>query len=859
MLLRRVTLLQALLALTIALVCVAAPVRAQEGLLWGKVAGREDADLPPEWTCRPDAQGDAWACEGDEQERLADFDVEELGERPEAPVTSDDLATAFFVPKASLGEEEAAQLPGFCEGRYVEPEYPFPVGTDNNIYPVVTEADQIEYELGRTVTLSGDVRFAQGNRSLLADRAAVDNNTRRAILSGGVRLQEPGVLLQGERAEVDLNTDEAELDNAQFLILANNFRGRSDQLQQNADGDLTMVGNQFTRCEPGNNNWVLSARSLTVERGEVFGTARGAVLRVKKVPVFYTPYIKFPVTGDRVSGFLFPNVGYSDEDGLDVTLPYYLNLAPNYDATIVPHYVSDRGAGLEAEFRHLSTWQGAVLTGGFLAEDDLFDGTFAKDDFEELFPGETFEPADRWLVALDQQGQIGPIRTIVDYAAVSDRDYFRDLGTDLAVSSQIELERRGELRSRYGPFAFRLWAQRFQRLDEITADPYERVPELSIGYNQRLGPLAVSVDLIGASFDRDTEGLNGINAVTGERYHVEPKVRLPFAWPFGFFTASAGYSYTKYELEQDLNARGFQLVDDTPDRGVGFGSLDGGLFFDRDLTIRGTPVVQTLEPRVFYLYREFEDQSALPRFDVSELTFSYNQLFRETRFSGLDRRSDANQVSAGVTTRFINAASGREYFRASIGQIRYFEDRRVTLSGQPGVDERQGTSAFASELETTLGGPWRLRGGVIWDPNDNQVDESSMHLQFRRDNRRILNVGYRHRVRDNIRQTDLSLYWPLTKHFSIMGRWNYDLASERTIEGFGGIEYNDCCWQVRLMARRFLDSPTGRDFADVEADDGIFLQFVFKGLAGFGTKVESVLSRGIRGYRTEAQAGYENW
>ncbi len=829
-----------------------------DNLRWGTVGGREAAERSPEWVCHPDESGSDWACEGDSRHYVRDFDPESIGKNPGAPQPTEDLAEAFFVPREALDESVRAGTPEFCAGVYQEPDYPFPPDTDNLLYPVVTEADQIEYELGRTVTLRGDVRFAQGNRSVTAAQAEVDNQTRKAQLAGGVRLQEPGLLLQGERAEVDLNTDEAALENAQFLILANQFRGRSESIEQNADGDLNMAGNEFTRCEPGNNNWRLNAESLTVEKGEVFGTARNAVLRVRDVPVFYTPYIKFPVTSDRQSGFLFPNFAYSGEDGLDIAIPYYLNLAPNYDATVVPRYISDRGVGMEGEFRHLAEWQEAVFSGGYLAEDDLFDGTYAKDDFQELFPGEPFKPADRWLVALDQQGRIGPVRTIVDYADVSDRDYFRDLGTDLALSSQIELEQRAELRYRLGNLSARLWGQSFQRLDEVSVDPYRRLPELALSYLHNAGPALLSLDLIGASFDRDTDGLRGTAAVTGERFHAEPKVRLPFSWPFGFFTASGGYSYTRYDLEKDP-AAGAALADSSPDRSLAFGSLDGGLFFDRDLNVRGKELVQTLEPRLFYLYRTFEDQSDLPRFDASELTFSYNQLFRETRFAGLDRRSDANQLSAGVTSRFVDALSGREYFSASIGQIFYFDDRRVTLSGSPDDDDRHGTSALASQLVTTLGGYWSLRSGVIWDPNDNEVDESWAQIRFRRDNQHIFNVGYRHREQNDIRQSDLSLYWPISRHWSIMGRWNYDFESNRTIEGFGGIEYNDCCWQVRLMARRFLDSPTGRDFADVEADEGIFLQFVFKGLAGFGGKVESVLSRGIRGYRTEAQAGYENW
>ncbi|MCZ6852798.1 MAG: LPS assembly protein LptD, partial [Gammaproteobacteria bacterium] len=260
----------------------------------------------------------------------------------------------------------------------------------------------------------------------------------------------------------------------------------------------------------------------------------------------------------------------------------------------------------------------------------------------------------------------------------------------------------------------------------------------------------------------------------------------------------------------------------------------------------------TLEPRAYYLYQEYVDQQQLPRFDASRLTFGYNQLFRENRFSGLDRIGDANQLTVGITTRFLNAGTGLEYLRASIGEIIYFEDRRVTLSGTPGADELQTTSALAGELTTTLNGRWRVTGALVWDPHDNEVDEGAVNLQYRLDNRRILNVGYRNRLESDIEQTDFSVYWPVSREFSFIGRWNYDLVSGRTVEGFAGIEYNNCCWQVRLMARRFIDSRSGRNIATLEADEGVFVQIVFKGLTGIGSKIESFLERGIRGYTAEA-------
>ena len=583
------------------------------------------------------------------------------------------------------------------------------------------------------------------------------------------------------------------------------------------------------------------------------------MLRVKSVPVFYTPYLKFPISDERVSGFLFPNLSYSDEDGVDLSIPYYFNLSPNYDATVVPRYLSRRGAGGEAEVRHMSSWQNTIVGGAYLPKDDLYNGRLDRDDFEDLGGVPVlgpFDPADRWLAAVDHDGQIGPLRTLVDFTSVSDRDYFRDLGSDLSVSSRIELQRKAQVQYNNGGLFMRLWAQSFQRLDERTVDDYERLPEFEMLYNRAVGKLEFSLGAKWAEFDRDTSGLNGLRALTGTRTHLEPRVRLPLRWPFGFVTVAGGYRHTTYDLEQDPNAGGLQLLDDQPERNIGLGSVDGGLYFERDLHWFEQPLVQTLEPRLYYLWQEYDEQSALPVFDASRLTFGYTQLFRGNRFSGLDRIGDANQLSTGITTRFLSASTGAEYFRFSLGEIFYFEDRRVTLSGGVTAQEQQSSSAIASEMAARLAKHWRLTGTIVWDPHDNEVDEGGAGIQYRLDNRHIINLGFRHRREQDIEQSDFSLYWPVSDRISIMGRWNYDLVSGRTIEGFGGIEYSDCCLQVRLLARRFLDAPTFQSLQDVQADEGIFLQIVFKGLAGFGTKVESVLERGIRGYRSPQANSY---
>jgi LPS-assembly protein len=767
------------------------------------------------------------------------------------------LARRYWVPRRELSDEVRAATPEYCEGAYVLPDFPHPVDSRPEEFPIVGGADRVSYWLDGRVELRGGVMLSQGNRMLIAREGSMDQTSGRGTMIGAVELREPGLVLQGERAEIDLESHAASLEGVEFLLPDRGIRGEASRIRQDADGNVVMRRGFFTRCEPGNRNWRISASSVRVEKDDVFGTARNAVVRVQGVPVFYTPYIRFPVRDDRQSGFLFPNVVYSEDSGLDVGVPYYLNLAPNYDATLMPRYIENRGSGLEGEFRYLNAWQSATLQAAYLHKDDLFDGTLPRDDFERLkaeglVTGE-FEPDDRWLVAVEHEGELGRVRTRIDYTAVSDRDYFRDLGNEFGLASRIELERRGEIEYAAGGLLMRLWAQRFDRLDEGTIDPYQRLPQVDLRYASGLvGPFEWSLDMHWASFDRENAELVGINRAVGERTHVEPRIRLPLYQPWGFLTFTGGYRHTRYALRSLPDE-----FDRRPDRGIGLASAHGGLFFERPIRAYGMSVLQTLEPQVYYLYQQYEDQSGLPSFDASQLTFSYSQLFRDNRFSGVDRIGDANQLSVGLTSRIVDARSGREYLRASLGQIIYFRDREVTLSGAPTAADRDRTSAVAGELAGRLTRTWRVTGTLIWDPNESQVDEGAIAFNYRRDNRHIANVGFRKRLQDDVEQVDLSAYWPLGRHYGFIGRWNYDLVNNRTIEAFGGLEYNDCCWQIRLVGRRYLNIPTGanrltgQELELVRPDDGFFLQIVFKGMAGFGNRMEALLTRGIRGYQTE--------
>ena len=760
------------------------------------------------------------------------------------------LAADFWVDRAQLTAAERRAQPSWCAGAYRFPAPPSQSSAPVADAPVNAEADRASYGESGWAELQGNVVISQGDRTLRTERARVNQDTQVAFFGEGARLQDSNLAMQGTSAEVNLDSGAAHLEQADFLLADAELRGSAQAVDRNAAGDLLLTRSQFTRCEPGNRNWTVRAGKLRLPEGELFGTARNAVLKVRGVPVFYTPYIQFPVSDERKSGFLFPVLGFSDERGADLALPYYFNLAPNYDATLTPRWLSERGLGAEGEFRRLSRWDRTQFNAGYLPNDKLHNGQLDRDDWRRqsalgAAAEAEFNPADRWLFGVQHQGRLGRLRSRIDYTEVSDRDYFRVLGGEGGGVRRIDLLRFGELSYAQGGLSMRLWARSFQRLDEIRRPEYSQAPALDIAYRTAgSGPLQLSLDLRAASFDRDAAGLRGIQALTGDRTHLAGRLTVPFSWPFGFFSASAGYQHTSYQLDSDAGP----LPDASPKRGVPTAALGGGLIFERDLSLFGAGLIQTLEPRLRYFYQGYEDQDQLPLFDATDLTFGYQQLFRNNRFSGLDRIADANQLAIGLTTRFLNRANGREHLRASLGQILHFKDRRVSLHGRPEDEAERTVSALAGELAAQLGSRWRLSATLIWDPGDNQVDEGAAALSYRAGGRRLLNLAYRNRLRDDINQTDLSFFWPVARKYAVVGRWNHDLASGRTIEGMAGIEYNDCCMRIRLLARHYLDQPAARSFADVDKDSGLFLQILFKGLAGLGGGVDAMLERSVYGY-----------
>lgn len=696
-------------------------------------------------------------------------------------------------------------------------------------------ATRLQSESDGGTAASGSVAVRDGQRLLLADEFSFDRATGAGHSPGPLRLREPGLEASGHRLRLATPGSRLRLEDVEFVLLEPQLRGTAERAEGEASV-LRLAAPALTRCPPHSDVWRLEADRIRIDRDAGAATVRGARLRLGGVPVFYSPYLRLPLGGRRTSGWLFP--GFGTRDGFDLLLPYYLALAPNYDATLSGRWIRDRGAGLEGEFRHQGRRAESVLQAAFLARDEDYDGALSRAAFRAEHPGgATFVPAHRWLLAARHRGDYGRLDTVVDFAGVSDNDYFVDLGADLAATGRLLLERRAEARYAHGGLLARVALQDFQRLEPGPA-PYRRLPEASLAYEgASLGPLSWRFGGSWTAFERPGGGAEP----AGSRLHLEPQIRLPLERSWGFLGLAAKLRHTVYDLRGPGPDAGRHT------RSIAAATVDGGLVLERPRPGGG---LQVLEPRLAYRYQSYADQDGLPRFDVGRLTFSYRQLFRDNRFAGLDRLADANELAIGLATRLLDGA-GNERLAAAIGTVAYFVDHRVALADAPRPPARRSTSPLAGELAGRFG-PWRLRGAVAWDPEAGRTDSASLHLAYGVGARRLVNVGYRRRTAgagQPTEHTDISVHWPLARQWQVFGRWNHDWRFGRTIETLAGVGYASCCLEVKLLWHDTVAVARNRPATDPARNRGLLVQFALRGLAGFGGNVDGRLERSIRGYR----------
>lgn len=688
---------------------------------------------------------------------------------------------------------------------------------------IFVRADEIQGAAEEFVEASGKVELRTRGETVLADWLRYDLGQDEIWGKGNVTLRKGPDWISGPELRFKRDTETGYFTSPRFFIAENGGRGDAAEIKFVAPDLYEVRDGRYTTCVAPNEDWYVRTDDLTIDKLRMLGTGHGATVHFLGVPIAYTPWIEFPLSNERKSGFLTPTLGSSQLRGFDASLPYYLNLAPNYDATLTPRLMTKRGMQLGTQFRYL--FENAV---GGIEADDL--------------PNDRVTGTNRYALSWKHVQNLGAfvpgLSASWNLNKVSDDTYFSDLADRVAFTSLTTLPREGAISYANGPWQFRAAAQTFQTLQQPDTPfiaPYNRVPQI-----------------FGALQDTDWMGFVWAGAgeyadfrqptlTTGQRAYLWPTVawsRQGAAWSV---TAKTGVHLRQYELNEIRPG-----VPNTLDYAIPISSVEGGLTFERDWDIAGRHFVQTLEPRAFYVYVPYKNQSQAPVFDTALDDFNFGQLFSVNRYLGNDRIADADQLTLALSSRIIDAESGAERLRVAIGERFYFQDQRVVLNETP---RSAATSDILVGVEGRLSDAWSMIGLWQYNFDASQTERLNAGIRYTPAPGRAINASYTFSsqyadpisLQSKLNQFDLSGQWPVNVNWTLLGRWNYSLEDRKTLEGVAGVEYNAGCWVLRLVGQRLTTTTQ-------TTSNSVYLQIELNGLARFGTSPLDLLRRSVPGY-----------
>ncbi len=816
----------------------------------------------------------------------------------------------------SLAKDTIAKILGWvqtgenrCGGYYLEPAFNYPDDLLKENLVQIYSNQPFTFSRRGTSTFEGKVTVSRYGQQITADKAYLyrDPNTGKlsAIdLMGDVHLREPNSLIVAKKGHFDIKNREQSLmdilyrtaiypdfiipittpTNKQLQkdrkIYQLSAWGRAAEFSQKKAKEYEFSQASYSTCPPLTNVWMVKASHITLDKNSGTGTAKNARLLIKGLPIVYTPILSFPIDHKRKTGFLFPKFG-SNSSGAYFEAPFYWNIAPNYDSTITPIYLAKRGFEIDDLTRYMHRYGDGQFKIGILPNDQEFKSfqnasrekyqsstdTVTQANLRTLLDASPTRKSFTWQ---DNMRFNEHWATSIDYNYVSDDYYIKNLSNNLNVAAQNQLLQQAEItyQGQYWNFAGRFQGyQTVHPIDEITfINMYTRSPQLVLNgmYPDERTGLEFFIDNEATHFDiRNTPGIDGKMPI-GNRYNTQPGISFPINYPAFFITPRAQFAATKYEIGHVDNQDSKTL-----NRALPIFDLHSGLYFDRNFSLFGTSYRQTLEPQIYYTYVPYRNQTEIPVFDTIVNMLTYDQLFIYNRFSGIDRIGDANQISAGIATRVIDSQNGLEKIYLGVGEIYYFENRRVTLCNNPEVcfdnPENPANKLHRSPISGTftynLNPTWGFTANTIWNSQSHRLDNQTATLQFHPAERKLINLGYVF-VRGgdslpadpvnspdrNLQLTDVSVAWPVSRDWSTTARWTQNWNHGHFQNFLYGLQYDSCCWAVRFVTGRAYVGITPAN--TYQYNTQFYLQFSLKGLGNVGTSDPTgYLSTNISGYQ----------
>ncbi|WP_205074023.1 LPS-assembly protein LptD [Parvibium lacunae] len=660
---------------------------------------------------------------------------------------------------------------------------------------------QAEMRMPGTVLKAAEIRYNTFTDTLYAERE--------------VRLYRDGNFFTGDQLSLKLDTRQGELQRPEFVLPANNGRGQARSLTFLNQEQTQLKQAEYSTCPANKRDWYVRAEELTLDAAEQQASGKEGTLYFKDVPILYLPRYRFGLGEQRRTGFLAPYFSSSSRSGFQLTTPFYINLAPNRDLTLLPRYYTRRGEQLGADFR-------------YLGEQNRMGQLRA-----EYLPKDQEQGRARYSYSWQHAELLAPRLTLTgNFNQVSDDTYFTDFSRTLAASSQSFLPRDLGLSYLHPTGTSYLRLSNFQTLQNASTPitpPYARLPQ--VGSQQRW------VDWFGLDAGLTVEATRFSHSTlqTGERYLAIPSLSYPLTRSYGFVVPKVSLHTTYYAL--DANS-GLNLAQSNAQREVPIYSLDSGLIFERSTSLFGNRVSQTLEPRLFYLRAPYRNQSNLPNFDSALADINFAQIFAENAFSGQDRVADADQLTTALTTRFITDSTGQERLRLAIAQRFNFQSPVVTLPGGSPSNERKSDLLFAGygQLSRTT----YLDSGLQLNAQDNSARRYNTSIRYIPARGKSIAATYRYREAE-LRQVDIAGQWPLTESLYAVGRVNYSLLDRQSVENVLGVEYNGGCWIIRAVGQRFASAAN-------TSTTSFFLQLELSGFGALGSNPSEILRRNIPGY-----------
>ena len=809
-----------------------------------------------------------------------------------------------------------------CGGYYSEAPFTYPEDFVKKKLMEITSTGPALFAQHGTSELQGHVTITQLGQQAIANKALLyrDPKTSQLVaidLFGNVHLREPDTLIVANKAHFDLVKKTQALNYLLYrtAIYSNTHEkpgmpsneqlqksrqvshlsawGRAYTFQKNEPGVYELERASYTTCPPDTRIWKVRAEHIILNKNTGRGIATHARLYIKDVPVFYTPYLNFPIDDRRQTGFLFPSIGNSNWSGPYIGTPFYWNIAPNYDSTITPIFSGKSGLQINDVTRYITHISSGAVTLSVIPSDKVFAGfqtqmesrynqpSSSEIQLADLRRLQNFSTTRGALAWKDDERFNDHLSTHVDYSLVSDDYYLRNYRFNLTETTLNQLLQQAEVDYKQTHWDWILRVQQYQTLHPVddlspTLEQYTRFPQINVSGNypdQRFGlDYFVMSDV--SHFDiRHTPGID-TKMPMGNRMHVQPGISLPINYPYFYVTPRLQFALTQYEIGHVSNTGQRSLA-----RTIPIFDVASSVYFDRETHLFGYDLQQTLEPQVYYSYIPYHRQTNIPDFDTTLNTLTYDQLFTYNRFSGLDRIGDANQVGVGISTRFLDANTGAEKIRAGIGEIFYFANRRVTLCTTDNPECLDPTTAKDNTLRRSpisgiltynLNPGWSLTANTIWNTQINQVENQSMTLSYAPDDMHAFSLGYNY-VRNgdvvvpnappgddanNLKQANLAFAWPVFQNWSVIGQVTKSINRNYFQNVVYGLQYDSCCWAVRFVGGKVFSHLDPLKNNNPDYDKQFYVQFALRGLGNIGSGDPSQFISSHTGHTAEFGQDY---